>query len=95
MVELKLVPKPEGFDLRDRRSDKKCDASLWTPHDALYDAQQNLVKSGEECDALVVFFRVRLSSGRWVVKRRVSGNGDAVRITALRGIGDLMQWSED
>ena len=32
------VEKPDGFDLRDRRSSRDRDARLWAPRDALYDA---------------------------------------------------------
>ena len=33
-----VIEKPEGYDLRDKRSEKTDDPRLWTGQDALYDA---------------------------------------------------------
>lgn len=40
MSDLKLVPKPEGFDLRNARADKTNQAKDWQPADAIYWASQ-------------------------------------------------------
>lgn len=39
---LKMVEKPEGFDLSVRRSEKKASATEWFPKDALYSASKEL-----------------------------------------------------
>ena len=36
------MDKPDGFDFRDRRSDKTGDSHDWTGHDALYSARQGM-----------------------------------------------------
>ena len=46
--------KPEGFDLRDRRSDKTKLSIDWAPADALYDAAQAL--KSQSCKELVVIW---------------------------------------
>lgn len=51
---LRVVPKPEGFELRDKRSDKSKDARDWTPADALYDASQRT--EGKNVTDLVVYW---------------------------------------
>jgi hypothetical protein len=37
-----VISKPEGYELRDRRSDRSCSAADWLPADALYSAWQKL-----------------------------------------------------
>ena len=46
------VEKPDGFDLRDRRSDRDRDARRWEPGDALYSASQ-VVPKDARCLAVV------------------------------------------
>lgn len=53
---LKLVPKPEGFALNNRRSDIAHDASKWLPEDAIYSAQEAVVKGGVTKAMLVAWY---------------------------------------
>jgi len=41
------MDKPEGFDLRDRRSDKTSSAKDWQPRDALYAAARDMPADAE------------------------------------------------
>lgn len=51
---MKPVPKPEGFEMRDKRSTKSNKASDWTPSDALYSASTRI--AGKRVDDLVVYW---------------------------------------
>lgn len=66
--QLRVVPKPVGFELRDKRSEKANDASRWTPADAIYDASQRI--AGREVTQLVVYWWEKDSTmgGREVLK---------------------------
>lgn len=44
MAELRAVPKPDGFDMRNARAEKLSDGSKWLPEDALYDAYEAMSK---------------------------------------------------
>ncbi len=55
MTQLRLIPKPEGFELRDKRSSKHSSAAEWTPQDALYDASQGM--NADVTDVVVVLWR--------------------------------------
>lgn len=39
---MKVLPRPEGFDLRFRRANQAKDATLWLPEDALYAASNDM-----------------------------------------------------
>ena len=54
MSELRIIPKPEGFELRDRRSEKANDATAWLPEDALYDAQEAMRGKMKPASAMLV-----------------------------------------
>jgi hypothetical protein len=54
-VTLKLIPKPEGFELRDKRSDKAADASLWEVGDALFNANETIAKM--KADSVLICWR--------------------------------------
>ncbi len=64
---MKLVSRPEGFDLRERRAKKQGDAKQWTPADALYDASERSAKM--DVTQLAVYWWERLGDGteelRW------------------------------
>lgn len=44
---MKIVEKPEGFELRDLRSARKHDAAEWIAHDAVYDASTVIPKNAK------------------------------------------------
>lgn len=62
---LRLVPKPDGYELRDKRSTKEDDPSVWTPADALYDASERI--RGKDVSQLVVYWWERKPDGREVM----------------------------
>lgn len=88
---MKLIDKPEGFELRDRRSDKSNLGSEWTVQDALYDASQEMAKQ-DTTDAIVVW-RERVAEGKYLTHFRFAGqsdcNGPAL---LLGGLGKIMGW---
>ncbi len=91
MTDLKLVPKPEGFELRDRRSSKTNAGSDWTPRDALYSASQDMT---DAADAVTVIWREKLSDGRYVHHRSNAGpNGSTMDLT-ITALGTEMGWSK-
>jgi hypothetical protein len=51
---VRLVPKPEGYEWRDKRSNKSNCPADWTPADALYDASQRI--EGKQVTDLVVYW---------------------------------------
>lgn len=64
---LRLVPKPEGYELRDKRSEKRNSAADWTPADALYDASQRIID--KQVSGLVAYWWERdPATGRDVLK---------------------------
>lgn len=92
MTELKLVPKPEGFELRDRRSDKSGMGKDWEPQDALFDASQEIAKPDVDCDAVLVIYRKRLENGSYLTGTRFSGPPDSVSMLLLNGMAKVMGW---
>lgn len=60
---LKIVPEPEGFKLRDKRSDKSGSAQDWLPEDALHDASLEIAKHGVD-GALVVMWYTNNPNGK-------------------------------
>jgi hypothetical protein len=93
-MNLKLIPKPEGFELRDRRSSKQGDASVWRPTDALYDAQQAMVNAPEPVTAVVVVWREQGEDGRWRPRSRISGEQGSAPQLMLAALGDIMGWTK-
>lgn len=89
---LKLVPKPEGFELRDRRSDKTGMGCDWGPQDALFDVSQEIAKPDVDCDALLVIYRKRFPNGSTLTCTRFSGQSDAAANLLLNGIAKMMGW---
>lgn len=67
---MKLVPKPDGFDLREKRADKHADGSKWLPEDALFDASESLKKTPPVVAFLVAWY-TRAPSGNLLLKYRV------------------------
>lgn len=90
--DLKLVPKPEGFELRDKRSDKSCRADQWTIQDALYDVSREVAKPDSNCDAVLIIFRKRSSEGAPITCFRYSGKEGQAASLLLNGMAKLMDW---
>lgn len=92
---MKIVEKPEGFELRDRRSTKSRDGKDWNPRDALYDADQavgKMIGEGATVDALVIVYRVVAPDGTKCTRFRAAGEQDAVQTALLRAVGRYMSW---
>jgi hypothetical protein len=53
---MKLVPKPDGYELRAKRADKNDSAKEWTAADTLYHAQQHMQNA--ECCIVTWYERV-------------------------------------
>lgn len=92
MTELRLVPKPEGFELRDKRSDKTGMGKDWQPQDALYDVSQEIAKPDADCDAVLVIYRKRFENGSVLTCTRFSGPQDSVGALLLNGMAKVMGW---
>lgn len=92
MTTLKLVPKPEGFELRDRRSNKTGMGCDWEPQDALYDVSKEIAKPDVDCDAVMVIFRKRLPSGGTLTCVRFSGASCDGPDLLLNGMAKFMGW---
>lgn len=91
-VELKLVPKPEGFELRDKRSDKTGRGSDWLPQDALYDASQQMDK--ENCIAVVIMWMEQKEDGSRRIYRRFAGAPEDKLRMLMNGVGIEMGWDQ-
>lgn len=87
---MKLIPKPEGFELRDRRSDKSGKAADWQVGDALYDAQQEINKA--DCPAVMILWTKVEADGTTSTNYRYAGSpGNGERLF-LNGLGKFMGW---
>lgn len=64
---LKMLPKPEGYDLRAARADRSGSARDWLPEDALYDAAKRIAEKGAH-GAVVVCWYEQSEEGQPVVK---------------------------
>ncbi len=70
MTDLRLLPKPDGHDLRVKRATKAQDASQWLPEDALFEVSTLMGKRAptgafiaawyEECDCGCGNIRLRV-----------------------------------
>jgi len=85
MSDLRAVPKPEGFDLRDRRSEKTNDATAWLPEDALYDAQQAMRGKMKPTSAMVVawFYHDEEGTERLTFRLYNKTTNDGVALAAI------------
>lgn len=91
MTDLKLVPKPSGFELRDKRSDKTNSSADWGVQDALYSVSQEIAKSEAEYDTIIIMYRKSTPEG-YVTRKRVAGKSEAVGDLLLNGIAKVMGW---
>lgn len=88
---MKLVPKPEGFELRDKRSDKAADASKWSAADALFDASSEMAKQDTDC--AIVCWREQYKDGTSKIDYRCSGaEGTGIKLL-ISALGRLMGWT--
>lgn len=92
MTELKLVPKPEGFELRDKRSDKSNLGKDWGVQDALYDVSREVAKHDSNCDAVLIIFRKRSASGAPITCFRFAGDDGHAASLLLNGMARIMDW---
>lgn len=97
-TEIKLVPKPEGFELRDKRSDKTGQGKDWTPADALYSAfertsAEKLEPKGQRVSCIVTIWRLVDEKGNTDISYSYAGdadqNGPALIVA---GLGSFMGW---
>lgn len=87
---MKLISKPEGFDLRDRRSDKTGKGSDWTVADAVYSAHKDITAT--KSDAVMVVWRQLNDDGSTTVRFSFSGPPDAGAALLLNAVGRYMSW---
>lgn len=69
MSYLRAVPKPEGFELREKRAAAADDGSKWLPADALYDASEAM-KESPPSTACIIAWYTRLPNGKLALKYR-------------------------
>jgi hypothetical protein len=92
MTDLKLVPQPEGYELRDKRSDKTNKASDWEVQDALYDASQQCMRVDVKA-LLVLYFEVDAEGNKYV-RRHYAGPADQGLELMIAGLGSEMGWNK-
>ena len=90
--DLKLVPKPEGFELRDKRSDKSGRGCDWLPADAVYDASHMM--SLGDCTAVVIVWMEKRPDGSQRVYRRYAGPPGDKLLLLIEALGKEMGWKE-
>lgn len=90
--DLKLVPKPEGFELRDKRSDKSGMGCDWEVQDALYATSQEVAKPDSNVDAVLIIYRKRFAHGGTLTCTRFAGPADSCASMLLNGMAKLMGW---
>lgn len=87
---MKLIPKPEGFELRDKRADKSGDGADWQVGDAVYDAQQEINKV--DCNAVLVIWQKVEADGTTSTNYRYAGKPGAGERLFINGLGKFMGW---
>lgn len=87
---MKLVPKPEGFELRDKRSTKEGDGSLWNVQDALHDASQEMAKYGV-MDVLICWREIHSDDTATTHYRHAGPTGTAPSLI-MQVLGRMMGW---
>ena len=65
---LEIVPKPEGYELRERRAEKKGSGMEWKPLDALYSASQHMHGEYPPTVACAVVWYTRTTEGKLTLK---------------------------
>lgn len=70
-MSLKVIPKPAGFDVSEKRADKAADASKWLPTDALYSAFEEITKAAGIKALSVAWYETDPVSGNIVLRSRL------------------------
>ena len=68
---LKVLPKPDGYDLRAARAEKSGSARDWLPEDALYSASKQIAEDGVQ-GAVVVCWYGKSATGLPTIKYAIS-----------------------
>ena len=89
---MKLITKPEGFDFRDKRSDKSRSGSDWEPRDVLYAVNERL--KDKEVDAIIIIYRERSPEGNVCTKHVFAGPQDSGAQLIITGLGRFMGWEK-
>ncbi len=66
---LRALPKPDGFELREKRAEKADDGRKWLPEDALFDASRAM-QDAPPTQAMIVVWYSRNEDGKVVLKYR-------------------------
>lgn len=81
------ITKPEGFDLRDHRSDKNNDGALWLPSDALYEA--SIASAKDKTDSVLIIWREKSKDGGHFTHWRFAGPEDSLSWLLLHAMKEL------
>lgn len=96
VTELKLVQKPEGFELRDKRSSKSNSVDDWLPTDALYDAQHEMTTIEDPKMKVVstaVLWFVETEEGSLILRTRFASNSPHLLLRLIvAALGKVMGW---
>jgi hypothetical protein len=87
---VKLVPKPDGYELRTRRADKHETCEAWESRDALYEASQ--LMEGKDVLACVVIWQEVDGKGETKVYARRAGPADTTARITMSKAGHYMGW---
>lgn len=91
--ELRLVPKPDGFELRERRSGRDRDGSQWQPQDALYDASRKIEEATGRVTSVVVIWREEFEDDNsQVTNYRSAGPHGHPQLSVMNVLGRMMGW---
>ena len=85
-----IVPKPDGYELRDKRSDKTKSASDWSPRDALYAASERM---GENAESVTVIWREKTPDGAFAYHRSNAGPRGSTLDLTVTALGVEMGWT--
>lgn len=91
MTDLKLIPKPEGYEFRDKLSEKANDAALWQPTDALFDASAAM--KDRPIHSAIVVWSENLPDGARKIHFRHSGPEGTATTLIVHALGRLMGWA--
>lgn len=89
-MSLKLVPKPDGYELREKRANKKENCELWLPEDALHSASKRMAAEPPVLAAVVAWY-CRDEKGCLRVRYDVWQEHDRQSIALCSDLLDTMQ----
>jgi hypothetical protein len=90
---LKVLPKPQGHDLRSARAEKSESALDWLPEDALYDASKLISEKGAFGACVIAWYEKDPDSGLPVVKYCLSQSEPRFGIALMQDTLFQMQCS--